>query len=78
MRFSDPLNSKRAFPFGNVFDAEGLEGSVSAEHVTVCSHCISPIEQRVGIVVEVVGEATHHLFKIAALIGEVPGAPNDA
>ena len=48
--------------------------------MTVCSHCISPFEQRVceGILVEVVGEATHHRVKIAALIGEVPGAPNDA
>ena len=48
------------------------------ENVTVCSLCIVPIEQRVGIVVEVVGEATHHRFKIAALIGDVPGAPKDA
>ncbi len=48
--------------------------------MTGCSHCISPVEQLscVGIVVEVVGEATHHLLKIAALIGDVPGAPKDA
>ena len=37
----------RAFPFGKALDAERSEGSDSAENVTICSHVVVPIEQRV-------------------------------
>ena len=57
---------KRAFPFGKALDAEGLEGSASAEHEIGCSQRVVPVEQRVcaGIVVEVVEEATHHAMVV--------------
>ena len=50
-------------------------GSDSAENVTVCSHVVVPVEQLSceGFVVEVVGEATAHLFMILALLDDMPG-----
>ena len=70
---SEPL-ARRGLTEPKALDAEGLEESDSAENVTVCSHVVVSVEQLSceGFVVEVVGEATHHIFKIVVLLDDMP------
>ena len=74
LSLSEPL-ARRGLTEPKALDAEGVEGSDSAENVTVCFHVVVPVEQLSceGFVVEAVGEATHHLFKIVALFDDMPG-----